>query len=203
MVTTARTKISVRPASKTESASSFGVFWRDAPSTSAIMRSRKLDPCSAVMRTLILSDRTLVPPVTARRSPPASRMTGADFAGDRRFVDRRHSLDDLAVARHDIAGLDQHQLPHLEGMGPARARRDRRLRPAAAWRSSRSAHAAQRGGAAPCRAPRPPLRRRWQNAAPVTQSQPTIWISKPTPAPRKAMSRTVQGWSRPPPPARR
>ena len=28
--------------------------------------------------TLILSDRTRVPPVTAERSPPASRMTGAD-----------------------------------------------------------------------------------------------------------------------------
>ena len=30
------------------------------------------------MRTLIQSDSTRVPPVTADRSPPASRMTGAD-----------------------------------------------------------------------------------------------------------------------------
>ena len=60
------------------SAISFGVFWRSAPSTSAIMRSRKVEPWAAVMRTLIQSDRTRVPPVTAERSPPLSRMTGAD-----------------------------------------------------------------------------------------------------------------------------
>ena len=60
------------------SAISFGVFCRSAPSTSAIMRSRKVEPCAAVMRTLIQSDSTRVPPVTAERSPPLSRMTGAD-----------------------------------------------------------------------------------------------------------------------------
>jgi hypothetical protein len=31
-----------------------------------------------VIRTTIRSDSTFVPPVTALRSPPASRMTGAD-----------------------------------------------------------------------------------------------------------------------------
>ena len=60
------------------SAISFGVFWRSAPSTSAIIRSRNVWPGSAVMRTLIQSDSTRVPPVTAERSPPDSRMTGAD-----------------------------------------------------------------------------------------------------------------------------
>ena len=60
------------------SAISFGVFWRSAPSTSAIIRSRKVSPGSAVTRTMIQSDSTRVPPVTAERSPPASRMTGAD-----------------------------------------------------------------------------------------------------------------------------
>ena len=60
------------------SAISFGVFCRSAPSTSAIMRSRKVEPGAAVMRTLIQSDSTRVPPVTAERSPPDSRMTGAD-----------------------------------------------------------------------------------------------------------------------------
>ena len=35
-------------------------------------------PGSAVMRTLIQSETTVVPPVTAERSPPASRITGAD-----------------------------------------------------------------------------------------------------------------------------
>jgi hypothetical protein len=68
----------VSPASRMLSAISFGVFWRSAPSTSAIMRSRKEWPGSAVTRTLIQSDSTRVPPVTADRSPPDSRMTGAD-----------------------------------------------------------------------------------------------------------------------------
>ena len=66
------------PASRMLSAISFGVFCRSAPSTRAIMRSRKVEPCWAVMRTLIQSEITWVPPVTAERSPPLSRMTGAD-----------------------------------------------------------------------------------------------------------------------------
>ncbi len=42
------------------------------------MRSRKVEPAAAVTRTLIPSDSTIVPPVTAERSPPDSRITGAD-----------------------------------------------------------------------------------------------------------------------------
>ena len=57
---------------------SFGVFWRFAPSTKAIIRSIKVFPGSAVMRINILSLMTFVPPVTAERSPPLSRITGAD-----------------------------------------------------------------------------------------------------------------------------
>ena len=60
------------------SAISFGVFCRDAPSTSAIMRSTKVSPGFEVMRTTIRSESTRVPPVTAERSPPDSRTTGAD-----------------------------------------------------------------------------------------------------------------------------
>src|SRR6202050_5679099 len=78
MVTVANTKMMVRPASRMLSAISFGVFCRSAPSTSLIMRSMKVDPCAAVMRTRIQSDKTCVPPVTAERSPPDSRITGAD-----------------------------------------------------------------------------------------------------------------------------
>ena len=59
------------------SAISLGVFCRDAPSTSAIILSRKLSPCPAVIRTTIRSDNTRVPPVTPEWSPPASRITGA------------------------------------------------------------------------------------------------------------------------------
>ena len=60
------------------SAISFGVFCRSAPSTSAIIRSRNVSPGFEVMRTTIWSESTRVPPVTAERSPPDSRMTGAD-----------------------------------------------------------------------------------------------------------------------------
>src|SRR5579875_968913 len=77
-VTTASRKMMVRPASRMLSAISLGVFWRSAPSTSAIMRSRKVSPGLEVTLTRIWSERTRVPPVTAERSPPASRMTGAD-----------------------------------------------------------------------------------------------------------------------------
>jgi hypothetical protein len=72
------TKIIVIPTSRIVSAISFGVFWRTAPSTKPIIRSRKLSPGLAVTRTLSQSDMTRVPPVTAERSPPLSRMTGAD-----------------------------------------------------------------------------------------------------------------------------
>src|SRR3984957_1059236 len=78
MVTVANTKMMVRPASRMLSAISFGVFCRSAPSTSRIMRSMKVEPCAAVMRTRIQSDNACVPPVTAERSPPDSRITGAD-----------------------------------------------------------------------------------------------------------------------------
>ena len=72
------TKTRVKPASNIVRAISFGVFWRDDPSTSAIIRSRKLSPGCTVTLTRIRSDNTLVPPVTELLSPPASRITGAD-----------------------------------------------------------------------------------------------------------------------------
>src|SRR5579875_1924331 len=67
----------VKPASRMLSAISFGVFWRLAPSTIAIIRSRNVSPGSEVIRTTSQSDSTRVPPVTALRSPPHSRITGA------------------------------------------------------------------------------------------------------------------------------
>src|SRR6202171_5606410 len=78
MVNAANRKMMVRPASRILSAISFGVFCRSAPSTSLIMRSMKVDPCAAVIRTRIQSDSTCVPRVPAERSPPDSRITGAD-----------------------------------------------------------------------------------------------------------------------------
>ena len=42
------------------------------------MRSKKVSPGLEVIRTTMRSERTFVPPVTAERSPPLSRITGAD-----------------------------------------------------------------------------------------------------------------------------
>ncbi len=55
-----------------------GLLAACALSTMAIMRSRKVSPGLTVTRTMIQSDSTRVPPVTAEKSPPDSRMTGAD-----------------------------------------------------------------------------------------------------------------------------
>ncbi len=71
-------KMMVSAARRMLSAISLGVLRRLAPSTMLIMRSRKVSPGSAEMRTTMESDSTRVPPVTALRSPPASRITGAD-----------------------------------------------------------------------------------------------------------------------------
>ncbi|CAB3774007.1 hypothetical protein LMG30113_07400 [Burkholderia paludis] len=68
----------VSATSRIVSAISFGVFLRFAPSTIAIMRSRNASPGLTATRTTIQSDSTRVPPVTDEKSPPDSRITGAD-----------------------------------------------------------------------------------------------------------------------------
>ena len=68
----------VSEASRMFSAISFGVFCRFGALDQAIIRSMKVSPGLEVIFTTIRSDSTLVPPVTAERSPPDSRMTGAD-----------------------------------------------------------------------------------------------------------------------------
>ena len=69
---------SVSPTSKIDSANSFGVFCLRADSTIEIMRSRNDSPGLTVTCTTSQSDSTRVPPVTEEKSPPASRITGAD-----------------------------------------------------------------------------------------------------------------------------
>src|SRR5712692_7128322 len=76
--TTTSRKMIVNAAIRMFSAISLGVLCRLAPSTRAIMRSRKVSPGLALICTTIQSESTRVPPVTADRSPPLSRMTGAD-----------------------------------------------------------------------------------------------------------------------------
>ena len=72
------TNITVSPTSRMVSAISLGVFCLLAPSTRPIMWSRKLSPGSADISIFIQSESTVLPPVTELRSPPDSRMTGAD-----------------------------------------------------------------------------------------------------------------------------
>ena len=71
-------KIAVKPISKIESAISFGLFCLFAPSMRLIIRSKKVSPGFLVILMVISSLKTSVPPVTELRSPPDSRMTGAD-----------------------------------------------------------------------------------------------------------------------------
>ncbi len=77
-VATTSKKMIVKAERRIVNAISFGVFWRFDPSTKEIILSRKVSPCSETIRTTIRSLSTLVPPVTALRSSPLSRITGAD-----------------------------------------------------------------------------------------------------------------------------
>src|ERR1700674_1144340 len=119
-----------------------------------MMRSRKVSPGFWVISITIRSESTLVPPVTALRSPPASRITGADspvmadsstdaipsitspspgmmspagppsppcladhrsgLACDGGFINRRDTLDHVAVAGDDVAGFADDQVALAE-----------------------------------------------------------------------------------------
>ncbi len=77
-VAVAKRNTSVSATNRMVSAISFGVFCRLALSTIAIIRSMKVSPGLTVTRTMIQSERRRVPPVTEEKSPPDSRITGAD-----------------------------------------------------------------------------------------------------------------------------
>jgi hypothetical protein len=87
------------------------------------------------------SDSTLVPPVTAERSPPDSRMTGADSPVIADSSTLAMAVDDLAVAGDDLAGDHDARVADLElgaghlldgSVGPADVRE--RVRPGPAQR---------------------------------------------------------------------
>ena len=106
-------KIRVKAASTSDRAISLGVRWRMAPSTRAIMRSRKVLPG----RGGDLHDDAVGEDAGAAGHAGAVAAGLADhrgrFAGDGRFVDRGHAFDDLAVAGDHLAGLDQHDVARL------------------------------------------------------------------------------------------
>ena len=107
--TVTKIKIMDKATRKICKAISLGVFFRAAPSTIAIILSRKLSPASLVTLTTIQSDRTVVPPVTALRSPPASRITGGGFAGDGAFIHGGRPFYDFSICRNLFSSLDNHQ----------------------------------------------------------------------------------------------
>ena len=88
----------VSAASRMSRAISFGVFWRLAPST---MRDHAVEERLARVGA-DADDEPVgehrVPPVTALRSPPLSRMTGALSPVIGALVHGGDALDDLAVA---------------------------------------------------------------------------------------------------------
>ncbi len=77
-VAVASKNTSVSATSRMVSAISFGVLRRCAPSTIATMRSRKVSPGLTLHSITSQSERMRVPPVTEAKSPPDSRITGAD-----------------------------------------------------------------------------------------------------------------------------
>ena len=83
----------------------------------AIMRSRKVSPGFTVTRTMSQSDSTRVPPVTAEKSPPDSRITGADSPVMALSSTDATPLDHFAVRGHVVARLDEHDIGAPERIG--------------------------------------------------------------------------------------
>ena len=112
------------------------------------------------MRTTSQSESTRVPPVTALRSPPLSRMTGALSPVIGALVDRGDAFDDFAVAGNDVARFDEHDVALAQRRAPTTIVTARVARGSASFFAgdvARAPCAARRP--APCRALRPSPRR--------------------------------------------
>ena len=174
---TANTKMIVMPASRMLSAISFGVFCRSAPSTSAIMRSRKVEPGRG-------GDAHLDPVGEHLRAAGDGRAVAAGladdrrgFAGDRRLVDRGDALDHLAVGGIRSPASTSTTSPALRlgrrhELVVLACRRGRAAWPRSRCACSRSASA--------CALPRPSATASAKLAnSTVNQSQRMIWNEKP------------------------
>ena len=154
----------VMPASRISKAISLGVRWRLAPSTIAIMRSRKLSPGLAVMRmtshrkylratgdgaavAAAFADHWRVSPVMADSSTEATPSITSPSAGN--VV---ASLNEYDVAFVQIGGGDDCQV-RIRDLGVA------------VWARVSGDFLVRRSASlAPCRGPRPLLRRNWRTA---------------------------------------
>ena len=151
-VTTTSRKMIVSPTSRMLSAISLGVFWRRAPSTRAIMRSRKRlagvggdphdDPVGEHLRAA--GDGAAV---AAALADDRRRL-----AGDGRLVDRGDALDHVAVAGDDLAGRRRRRC-RRGAAAPAGTCSIALVRHQVGHRLASSCGAARRP--APCRGPRP------------------------------------------------
>ena len=131
-------------ASRMVSAISLGVFRRFAPSTMLIIRSRKVSPGLAVTRTMSQSERTRVPPVTALRSPPLSRMTGALSPVTALSSTEAIPSTTSPSAGIELPGADQHDVALAKVGGRNLGPRRIRLRPGQAVRDEVLPRPAQR-----------------------------------------------------------
>ncbi len=181
------TKIRVMPANRMLSAISLGVFCRTAPSTRAIMRSMKVEPWAAVIRTRIWSESTRVPPVTAERSPPLSRITGANSP-----VIANSSTEATPSMISPSEGISSPAPTSTRSPGlRMSAETSCQSRLSAEGTSLAVASVRVRRNEAACALPRPSATAsaRLANSS-VTQSQPTIWAEKPMPAAPETRSRS-------------
>ena len=96
----------VKPASRMLSAISLGVFCRSAPSTSAIMRSRKVSPGFDVILTRDLIGEHARAAGNRRAIAAGLANDGRRFAGDCRLVHRCDAFDDLTIARESSSPAD-------------------------------------------------------------------------------------------------
>ena len=167
------------------SAISFGVFWRSAPSTSLIIRSRNVSPGFDVIFTMISSERTRVPPVTAERSPPDSRITGADSpvmadsSTDATPSTTSPSPGTNSPATHFTQSPARSFEPEISSVDPSALRR----------RATVSARALRRVSA--CALPRPSAIASAKFAkSTVNHSHTVIWSSNPKPVRCSNRSRT-------------
>jgi hypothetical protein len=96
-------------------------FWRFAPSTIPIIRSRKVWPGSLVMRTHDPVREDARPARDGAAVAAGLADHGRALAGDRALVDRRDASTDLAVARDELPAVDEDDVALAEDGARRRA----------------------------------------------------------------------------------
>ncbi len=119
------------------------------------------------------------------------------FAGDRGFVDRGDALDHLAVARDQVAGLDQDDVARLAARGAGTV--SNAVASSGRSRLADASRCAPGAGSAACALPRPSATASAKLAnSTVSHSQKMIWQVKPSVAhsPASRSRRKIDGGER-------